>query len=243
MRRILRVGLLVLAAALVAGTMGLVAWTRIARYPAADAAISIASSARTSQGWYVFEPQGKPVSGLIFYPGGLVDARSYAPLMRELSDAGVLAVIVPMPLELAVLGIERAAAVHEAYPDVSYWAVGGHSLGGAMAAQYAQNNQEVVDAVVLMGSYPAESSDLSGTGLDVLSVVGTQDGLAYRDVLDSVRRLPVDAVVVQLSGGNHAQFGEYGPQQGDGDSTISSKQQQRVTAEAITSFLRERVAP
>jgi len=233
--RLKQMGLVLLAVVLVA-VVAFYAWTRIARYPAFEEAATIAEQARTAQGWYVFEPDGEPTAGLVFYPGGLVDPAAYAPLMRRLSGGGILAVIVPMPLDLAVLGIHRADDVFSAYPGIETWMIGGHSLGGAMAAEYVSGAPDSVEGVIFLAAYPAESTDLSAIPTRVLSIYGTEDLVAGDGVATSLPRLPADTRLEVIEGGNHAQFGDYGPQKGDGTATISREEQQQLTAEAILRF-------
>ena len=233
MRRVLKwlaIGLVVL---LVLATLGFLGWTRIARYPAFDSASTLAAEAEVERGWYVFEPADDPIAGFIFYPGGLVDPAAYAPLMQRLADAGVLAVVVPMPLDLAVFDSGAAGDVIDAYPAIDRWVIGGHSLGGAMAAEFASAHPEAIDGLVFLASYPAESTDLSTLDVPVLSIYGTEDGVAGDVFADSLERLPAATELLVLEGGNHAQFGDYGPQEGDGEATMSREEQQQRTAEAI----------
>ena len=157
-----------------------------------------------------------------------------------LAARGTLVVIVPMPLNLAVLAPGRAAEVIEAYPEVGVWAVGGHSLGGAMAANFARRNAGVVDGLVLWAAYPASSDDLSAReDLAVLSIYATLDGL-MTDVerIASEGRLPASTCWVEIVGGNHAQFGAYGVQRGDNPATLSASAQQVRIMEATAAFLR-----
>ncbi len=237
MRRWPRFVALGVAVTLVVAAIGFVAWTQIARYPAFEQASVLAHQAENDHGWYVFEPEGEPQAGLAFYPGGLVDPAAYAPLMRALSDRGVLAVIVPMPLDLAVFGIGRADEVIGAYPDVDTWVIGGHSLGGAMAAEHVKDDPGAVDGIVFLASYPAESTDLSQLPLSVVSVYGTEDGVAGEVFESSLARLPEDTSLVVIEGGNHAQFGDYGPQEGDGTATLARDAQQRATVDAILELI------
>jgi hypothetical protein len=222
-----------IAVLVVVAFMGFYAWTCIAGYPAFPEAVSLAEQAETDNGWYVFEPSETPRVGFIFYPGGLVDPAAYAPLMQRLSEGGVRAIIVPMPFDLAVFGIKRADDVIAAYPDIDTWVIGGHSLGGAMTAEYLKRQPDAVDGVAFLASYPAESTDLSSIPAKVVSLYGTEDGVAG-DVFDgSLQRLPQGTSLEVIEGGNHAQFGNYGPQDGDGVATISREEQQRLTSEAI----------
>jgi hypothetical protein len=226
-----------LGTAVVIAMLGFYGWTQLSRYPAFDEATSLAENAQNADGWIVLKPEGTPIAGFVFYPGGLVDPAAYAPLMKHVSDGGVLVVIVPMPLDLAVFGVGRADKVVTAYPDVTHWAIGGHSLGGAMACEYVSNNPRVFDGLILLASYPADSTDLSEIDLPTILIYGTEDGVSGEVFEASKSRLPDDTTLVEISGGNHAQFGDYGPQKGDGAASISRDQQQRLTAEAILDFL------
>jgi hypothetical protein len=238
----MRKRLVVLAVALVAlvvlGAAGFYGWTRVARYVAFPEAAAVAGRAAMERGWFVFEPVGDPIAGFVFYPGGLVDPAAYAPLMRRLADGGVLAVIVPMPLDLAVLGIGRAAEVVAAFPLVDAWAIGGHSLGGAMAAEFVKANPGLVDGIVLLASYPADATDLSALPIRAVSTYGTRNGVTPPEGFEaSLARLPPGTELVVIDGGNHAQFGHYGPQAGDGVATIDREEQQRQAAATVLAFL------
>ncbi|MDF1541970.1 MAG: alpha/beta fold hydrolase [Anaerosomatales bacterium] len=186
----------------------------------------------------VFMPPATPDAGLVLYPGGRVEARAYAPLARMIADEGFLVVIQPMPLNLAVFGIGRAQRALDAFPEVDSWAVGGHSLGGSMAAEFVARNPDHVDGLVLLASYPAPSTDLTDSGFGVISVWGTNDGLVTEeDVEDSRLRLPPSAKMIVIDGGNHAGFGAYGAQAGDGGSPLADGAQASLTAQAVAELL------
>ena len=185
----------------------------------------------------VFEPE-EVQAGLIFYPGGLVDHRAYAPLMQTLCDRGILCLLVEMPLDLAVLDMKAADGLQELYPQVDRWLIGGHSLGGAMAASYVADHAQAYEGLVLLGAY--STADLSRTELNVLSVYGTQDGVLNREKYEECRRhYPQSFAEVVIDGGCHAYFGDYGAQKGDGLPAVSREEQIRLTAEAIAAMLEE----
>jgi pimeloyl-ACP methyl ester carboxylesterase len=216
------------------------AYTPAAPMPQAQAALAPGSLVQVeTEPWLVFQPAGEePVAGLVLYPGGRVDPQAYAPAARAIAAGGHLVVIVPMPFNLAVFGAGRAAEVMAAFPDVERWAVGGHSLGGSMAARFARQNPDLVDGLALWASYPAGSDDLSASGLQVLSIYGTRDGLATPDDIAASRPLlPADTRWLAIEGGNHAQFGWYGAQGGDNPATISREDQQAQIVEATMRFL------
>ena len=180
-------------------------------------------------------------SGLIFYPGGKVEPAAYAPAAAEIAAQGFAVFIVPMPLNLAVFGIDRAAEVQAAHPEIARWAVGGHSLGGAMAAEYAARNPGKVQGVLFWASY--SSADLSGQPLQVVSIYGTLD--AGRDTLTSAEaraRLPADAVFLAIEGGNHEQFGYYTGQPNDPPAAVTREEQQAQAVVAAITLL-EAISP
>jgi dienelactone hydrolase len=206
---------------------------------ALDAMQSDAGVQVSEHSWLTFWPQGAVAdTGLILYPGGRIDPRAYAPAAQAIARQGYAVVIVPMPFNLAVFSPEKAAQVMQAYPDVQHWVVGGHSLGGAMTARYTYKHPDQVDGLLLWAAYPAASDDLSGFELLVSSIYGTQDGLATPEKIDASRPLlPEDTIWVAIEGGNHAQFGWYGPQSGDNPASISQEAQQKQIVESSLNLL------
>ncbi len=183
-----------------------------------------------------FVPE-KPAAGLAFYPGGKVQCEAYAPLMEACAARGVLCVLLRMPANLAVLDANAADGVRELYPEVERWYVGGHSLGGAMAASYAQKRPDAFEGLILLAAYP--TGDLGGSGLRVLTVLGTEDGVLDWEKYERARAyLPADAEETVLDGGCHAYFGSYGAQKGDGTPRISNAEQIAETADAVAAFIR-----
>jgi predicted alpha/beta-hydrolase family hydrolase len=222
---------------------GFVAWAQAVPAPMPEAVAALASDEEvevSATPWLVFRPRDKePRVGIVLYPGGRVDPRAYAPAARALARQGHLVVIVPMPLNLAFFRPSAASQVIDAFPEVTRWAVGGHSLGGAMAARFAYRSSGAADGLVLWASYPAESDDLSDRGIAVSSIYGTRDGLATLEKIDASRPLlPPSTFWVPVEGGNHAQFGWYGPQAGDNQATIGRAEQQQQIIEATDRLLR-----
>jgi pimeloyl-ACP methyl ester carboxylesterase len=223
---------------------GYVAWVRVQHQPMPEALAALASDAEVeveTGRWLLFRPAGRtPRSGLILYPGGFVDPRAYAPTARAIAAKGYQVVVVPMPLNLAVLGSNRAANVVAAYPEIARWAIGGHSLGGAMAARYAYRSPQRVHGLVLWAAYPASGDDLSARALAVASIYGTLDGLATPAKIDASRPLlPPDTQWTAIEGGNHAQVGWYGPQSGDLPATLSRADQQAQIVLATVGLLEQ----
>ena len=182
-----------------------------------------------------FAPED-PTAGLIFYPGGKVENRAYAPLLRACAENGILCALVRMPGNLAVLDANAADGLQQEHPEVTTWYIAGHSLGGAMASNYAAAHDEDYDGLILLAAY--STKDLTGTPLRVLSVCGSEDGVLDWESYEKNRaNLPADTTEVVLDGGCHAQFGFYGAQDGDGVPTITGEEQIRQTAEAIVAFV------
>lgn len=186
-------------------------------------------------GTIIFEPDGA-TKGLIFYPGGKVEYTSYVPLMQVCAENGILCVLVEMPFNLAVLDINAADGIQKEYPEIENWYIGGHSLGGSMAASYLANNAEDYEGLILLGSY--STADLSDTDLDVLSVFGSEDTVMNREKYkENKSNLPSDFAEYLIEGGCHAYFGMYGAQDGDGVPTITNEEQIRLTVENIVKLM------
>ena len=189
--------------------------------------------------WLVFSPTAQDfTTGFIFYPGGRVDYRVYAPYARDLAEKGVLVIIPKMPLNLAVFGVNKADKIMTAYPQVTRWLIGGHSLGGSMAASYLYTHPDELDGLVLLASYPAQNNDLTNYQGGVLSISASLDGLATPDKINASRDLlPASTQWVVIEGGNHAYFGWYGLQKGDNPATITREKQQQTLLNVTLDFI------
>ena len=187
-------------------------------------------------GSVVFAPQNA-TAGLIFYPGGKVEHDAYQPLMEALAREGVLCVLVKMPFNLAVLDVNAADGMREQFPQITDWYIGGHSLGGSMAASYLADHVEEYKGLILLGSY--STADLSDTDLKVLSIYGSEDRVLNREKYNENRsNLPDGFTETVIEGGCHAYFGMYGAQDGDGTPTIANHEQIALTAEYILEMMK-----
>lgn len=164
--------------------------------------------------------------GIIFYPGGKVEANAYLPLLIGLAENGYTSVLVKMPFNLAVFGIDHAKKAVSEVPEISRWSVVGHSLGGAMASSHMAKNHETYHTLILLGAYP-----INDASIPTLAIYGTYDLM-----LDLEKVSDADKVM-EIIGGNHANFGNYGAQEGDGVALISRDEQQAQTIRWIIDFI------
>jgi len=243
-KKIIRNSLIVLAALLVITLLGLTLWSATGTYPARDVALAALESSEgvtvTQEDWITFTPDQQAEVGVVFYPGGLVEPAAYAPVLKKIAGENALVVITPMPLNLAILKTGAANAVIDAYPEITTWILAGHSLGGASAGIYVENNPGKVDALVLWDSFPPDSADLSDNELAVLSIYGTTDGFPNTDNFDDKRRLlPSTTEFVAIEGASHAQFGDYGPQKGDVVPSLSLGDQHEKVIELMLAFIQK----
>lgn len=225
---------------------GFIAWALMAMGPMTEVRNALVSDEKVKvvAGPFLAMEPGSGVRdvGLILYPGARVHYEAYAPLARSIAEKGYTAVIVPMPLNLAFFGAGRAGAVMDYYSNTRYWVVGGHSLGGAMAARYVKNSPDKVKGLVLLAAYPAGDDDLSKYNIGVVSIYGDRDAIATpQKVLAARPLLPSDTSWVEIKGGNHSQFAWYGLQPGDNEAGVTRQEQQAQVVAAILKLL-DRVA-
>lgn len=187
----------------------------------------------------IFEAEGARV-GLIFYPGGKVETEAYMPLMAAFARRGIFCVLIDMPFRLAVFDIDAADGIPARYPQIENWYIGGHSLGGAMAASYLAEHQSEFEGLLLLAAY--SSADLSQSNLAVLSVYGTEDKVMNRQKYEKNKKnLPENFREVIIDGGCHAYFGMYGAQDGDGTPTVTNKEQIMASADAMAAMVAEAI--
>lgn len=188
-------------------------------------------------GTLVFTPE-EAETGLIFYPGGKVEYLAYQPLMQAFAAEGILCVLVEMPFNLAVLDVDAADGIQEEFPEIEEWYIGGHSLGGSMAASYVADHTDEYEGLVLLASY--STAELADSRLNVISIYGSEDEVLNREKYEKNRsNLPADFTEYVIDGGCHAYFGVYGHQDGDGTPTISNQQQIELTAQQLADWIAE----
>ncbi|BDZ55362.1 alpha/beta hydrolase [Agromyces marinus] len=240
-RRVVRIALLVLAVAWI----GVIGWLR--PHSAIEPALLAMTSdetvdvVETPTSITLAPASGGDRTGVFFQPGALVDARAYAAVLRPLVEAGNTVVIAKQPLGIAFLALPAFDAARAAHPDLDRWVLGGHSLGGTVAAMQADAADEDADApaigLLLFASYPAGDVSQSLT-VPVDSISGTRDGLATpAKIEDSRADLPGTARFTVIVGASHAQFGDYGPQAGDGIPELTDDEARDLISESSVDFV------
>lgn len=196
----------------------------------------------TDHGWFFDGPSED--TGLVFYPGGKVDETAYAPLLHLLAAEEMDACLVKMPFHLAVFGRDKAQEVMDQY-DYSRWYVGGHSLGGAMAAGFAAEHggdsedvlrEGALEGVILLAAYPTDPLD---PDMSEILIYGSEDEVLNMQSLEESRQYAPEHVTEHIiKGGNHAQFGSYGEQKGDGKARLCMEEQIEETVQVIAGAVR-----
>lgn len=242
MRRHWKLLVAVIVVAVVLVGAGGYRWLTALADPMPETAAALASDDRVTvetDPWLTFVPVEASNTGLVLYPGARVPPEAYAPPARAIAEAGYTTVIPSMPFGLAVLDAAKADEVIAAHPEVERWVISGHSLGGAMAAQHASDRGDL-DGLALWAAYPPGGTDLSTADLLATSIYATADGLTSLEEIETSRaQLPPDTAFVEIAGGNHAGFGWYGEQDGDGTATISREEQQAQVVTAMLELMEE----
>lgn len=219
-------GILLLILAILTGAFF---WYVSDYYRAEDVALEVmaqGSGITVQDNLTILSPTYPTDTAIIFYPGAKVEAEAYLPLLDQIRQTGVTCILVHMPFNMAIFDADAAKEVISRFPEIQHWYVAGHSMGGAMASKFASDHPDQVDGLILMGAYiygdyPDEKT---------LTIYGSLNQ-SVEDHIDYTEN------IVEIEGGNHAQFGNYGPQKGDPPAEISAEEQQAQTVAAIEAFL------
>lgn len=182
---------------------------------------------------YIVYGDTKSTEGFIFYPGAKVDEAAYAPIMDELAESGICCVVVKMPYHMAIFDTDAAGTVKEQFGEIERWYIGGHSMGGAMAARYATEHETELEGLILLAAYPTNEL----LELPVLSIYGSEDEVLNLEKYTKSISLAQNLTEYVVEGGNHAGFGNYGIQNGDGTAEIRMEEQWQETVDYILNFM------
>ena len=221
-------GIVLLVLAILAGVFF---WYVSDYYRAEDVALEVLaqdSGITVQDNLTILSPTSPTDTAIIFYPGAKVEAEAYLPLLDQIRQTGVICILVHMPFHMAIFDADAAQEVMAKFPEIQHWYMAGHSMGGAMASKFASDHPDQVEGLILMGAYlygdyPEEQT---------LTIYGSLNQ-SVEDHIDYTEN------IVEIQGGNHAQFGNYGPQKGDLPAEISAQEQQAQTVAAIEAFLSE----
>lgn len=179
-------------------------------------------------------------TGVIIYPGARIDVKAYAPLANRLAQNGYKVFAVDMPFNMAIFSSHKADKVIEENKDIENWVIVGHSLGGAMATNAISTNNKI-KGIVYLASYPS-GDKIKDSGAKVLSIWGSKDGVInFDNMIKAKEDLPKDTEYVEIEGGNHSAFGDYGLQKGDTKSIIPENKQLDITVESICNFISDKI--
>ncbi len=223
--------LLVLLALFVVVVGGTLVYLSVGQYEATPRVVSYTEvNGKYHDDYIEFDHQKD--KGLIFFTGAKVQPEAYS-YLNEVQDANVY--IVDAPFNFAMFSSSKAKDIMEEHKDVKSWYVAGHSLGGVVASMFAEDNVDLVDGVVLLASYPAETVE---SDMPYLSIYATSDGLVgdyseYKELFKDE-----NTTYVEIEGGNHSQFGNYGFQKGDNKSMTSDIDQQQTVVDSIKEFIK-----
>lgn len=218
--------------AVLAVLTGVFFWYVSDYYRAEDVALKIMTQENgisTQDNLTILSPSHSADTAIIFYPGAKVEAEAYLPLLNQIRQTGVTCILVDMPFHMAIFDSNAAEDVISKFPDMEHWYIGGHSMGGAMASKFASEHPDKIEGLILLGAYIYGDYPLENT----LTIYGTLDGLAAEDIDYTTNTVPIE-------GGNHAQFGNYGPQKGDLTAKITTEEQQAQTVTAIEAFISQK---
>lgn len=221
-----------IAMLLIAGSVFL---TACSRAPMPEVEESISKAVETSE-YYLFEA-ANPITDTcyIYYPGGMVHEESYGPYMEMMAEKGVHSFLLRLTFDMALFETDAADGAKNsefAKANCKKFALGGHSLGALGIAAYGQEHPE--DGLVFIGGYPDESQFEEGGSMQdhkgpAINIAARNDLLAtVQEVEEAKPLMPKNTEYVIIEGANHANFGYYGTQGGDGEATISREEQHEL---------------
>lgn len=213
-------------------------WVHFSLYPPSTAARRASSSANVTQtSEYIKFDSPDEKANVVFINGALVNSTAYGVMAQKLTRQHIDVYLVKSPLNLPVLNAKAASRIISEQ-HLTHVYLAGHSLGGVIAAG---NVDKTTEGLILLASYPSNNTDLSRSDVRVLSLTATSDTVLQWDKWhEAKKRLPYSTTYTSIRGGNHAGFGSYGVQKGDGKASISNENQQSIVANDIADFILRR---
>lgn len=102
-----------------------------------------------------------------------------------------------------------------------------------MASSYMASHHDSLNGLILLGAYPYGDIDTQ----KALVLYGTMDGVLNQEKIKGAVN------VIPIEGGNHAGFGSYGSQNGDGIARIPGEEQQEIAVKTILEFIQKKQDP
>jgi len=186
-----------------------------------------------NNGTYFFDGYGED-NAIIFYPGGKVENKAYAPLLYNLAKNGIDCFLIDMPFKLAIFNVNAADSIVDNY-TYKNWYMMGHSLGGVAVSMYTEKSKDI-KGIIMLAAYP---NNKIKDDIRLLSIYGSQDGvLNLKKYNDSKNNWNKESYEIIIEGGNHSNFGYYGFQKGDKEPKVTREEQQKRTLNEIIKFVK-----
>ncbi|KRM23633.1 alpha/beta fold hydrolase [Latilactobacillus graminis] len=217
--------------------VGIGAFFKASAYQPTVNAKLVAQTSQETKDYYLISSKNANKGKLIFYPGALVTPQSYSLWAKKLANNGYQVYILKLPLNMAIFAPNKAQKIISQHPHEEY-VLAGHSLGGVMASRFAAQHPHQVAGMIYLASYPDKKGTLKNTGIPVLSLTASRDGVLNQSQYAKAKKLlPQQTEYISIKGGNHGGFGSYGHQKGDHQPKISNQKQQTIIAEQISNWL------
>jgi predicted alpha/beta-hydrolase family hydrolase len=238
-KKIIKYGLVSVTALVIIGCAAFWIWSQQIYEPSKELN-RLVNDVSYEEDWLIFQPTESKAVGVILYPGAKVNPEAYSYLGEQLADQGYFVGIPKVRFNLPMFEADKAWEMINKYPSIKTWYVGGHSLGGVAAASFAYENRQTVDGLILLASYPSNRTNFAQMDIPILSIFAEEDGLStVEEIEEAESLLSNQTVLYEIKGGNHAQFGMYGPQKGDNKATMSVKEQQDLIIHVMNEWLSE----
>ena len=185
--------------------------------------------------YYFFDNLVNSDKALIFYGGAKVEEKSYAPMMSKIAHQGIDVFIVKMPLRFPLFNPMKAESVYKANNNYQEVYMMGHSLGGVCASRVLNNTSNEYKGIIFLASY---SDKPMNNKYKALSIYGSEDKVINLNAYsNNISHFPTGYVEHVIEGANHANYGYYGNQKGDGKATITREAQIDQTVSYVSKFI------